>query len=109
MRLAKRGLALPVVLLLVALIPHCSVASLAKGTATSQPSAKGSSITAAPANESPSAALARGKQLLQKKKYALAGVAFTSALKRDDKLKQPYLLRGDCEQQLKQYSEAAVD
>jgi tetratricopeptide (TPR) repeat protein len=46
---------------------------------------------------------------LQSKQYAQAVAAFTAALQKNDSLKQAYLLRGDCEQQLKKYGDAASD
>ena len=84
MRLSDWRIALTLVLLL-----HSTTASLAKGASD--------------------AGLLRGKQLFQQKKYALAVAAFTQALDKDSKLKQGFLLRGDCEQLLKKYQDAAGD
>ncbi|HEY9719752.1 MAG TPA: tetratricopeptide repeat protein [Trichormus sp.] len=124
MRVRILGPALPVVLGLVLSI-ECSVAGVAKTRAgkvsstgktsgTQKDSGKrmadAAPVGAVPAsNESPAAAVERGKRLLQSKQYAQAVGAFTDALRKNDSLKQAYLLRGDCEQQLKKYADAASD
>jgi hypothetical protein len=91
MRSWNIGLALPVVLTLLCVLT-CSVAGMAKGPAEKS-GTKSTSGTTAPANESPGAAVARGKKLMQNSQYDLAIAAFTGALNKDDKLRHAYLMR----------------